>query len=75
MSKLLKAASSPHIRHQDSTAGIMLDVFFALLPAAAFGCVIFGLKALWLLLTTIATAILAEYLWNLILKSVTTLFS
>lgn len=68
MSKLLKAASSPHIRHQDSTAGIMLDVFFALLPAAAFGCVIFGLKALWLLLTTIATAILAEYLWNLILK-------
>lgn len=68
MSKLLKAASSPHIRHRDTTAGIMLDVFFALMPAAAFGCVIFGLKALYLLLTTTASAVLAEYLWNLILK-------
>ena len=68
MSKLLKAASSPHIRHQDTTTGIMLDVFFALLPAAAFGCVIFGLKALFVLLVTTGTAILAEYLWNLILK-------
>ena len=68
MSKLLKAASSPHIRHQDTTTGIMLDVFFALLPAAAFGCVIFGLKAVFVLLTTTASAILAEYLWNLILK-------
>ena len=68
MSKLLKAASSPHIRHQDTTTGIMIDVFFALMPAAAFGCVIFGLKALYILLTTVATAVLAEYLWNLILK-------
>ena len=68
MSKLLKAASSPHIRHRDTTAGIMIDVFFALLPAAAFGCVIFGIKALYILLTTTVTAVLAEYLWNLILK-------
>lgn len=68
MNKLFKAASSPHIRHIDTTAGIMTDVFFALLPAAAYGCVIFGLKALFLLLTTTAVALAAEYLWNLILK-------
>ena len=68
MSKLLKAASSPHIRHEDSTTGIMLDVFFALLPAAAYGCVIFGLKALYVLLTSVACAIAAEFLWNFILK-------
>ncbi|MBO7519781.1 MAG: RnfABCDGE type electron transport complex subunit D [Clostridia bacterium] len=68
MSKLLKAASSPHLRHADSTTGIMFDVFFALTPAAACGCVIFGLKALFLLLTTVTSAIAAEYLWNLILK-------
>ncbi len=68
MSKLLKAASSPHIRHEDTTAGIMLDVVFALAPAAIYGCVIFGLKAVFLLLTTVITAIAAEFLWNLILK-------
>ena len=68
MSKLFKAASSPHIRHIDTTAGIMLDVFLALLPAAAYGCVIFGLKAVYVLLTTLITAVLAEFLWNLILK-------
>lgn len=68
MSKLLKAASSPHIRHADSTTGIMFDVFFALLLPAVYGCVIFGLKALYLLLVTVTAAIAAEYLWNLILK-------
>ena len=68
MSYLLKAASSPHIRHEDTTSGIMLDVIFALSPAAVFGCVIFGLKAVFVLLTTVLIAVVAEYLWNLILK-------
>lgn len=68
MSNLFKGASSPHIRHEDTTSGIMTDVVFALLPAAVYGCVIFGLKAVYLLLTTVITAIAAEYAWNLILK-------
>ena len=68
MSNLLKAASSPHIRHEDTTSGIMFDVILALAPAAVYGCIIFGLKALLVLVTTIVTAIAAEYLWNLILK-------
>ncbi|MBO4694090.1 MAG: RnfABCDGE type electron transport complex subunit D [Clostridia bacterium] len=68
MSNLLKAASSPHIRHMDTTTGIMFDVVLALAPAAVYGCIIFGLKAVFVLLVTTVTAILAEYLWNLILK-------
>lgn len=68
MSNLLKAASSPHIRHEDTTCGIMLDVIFALMPAAVYGCVIFGLRAVYVLLTTIITAVACEYIWNLILK-------
>ena len=68
MSNLFKGASSPHIRHEDTTSGIMIDVVFALMPAAVYGCVIFGLKAVYILLTTVITAIAAEYLWNLILK-------
>ena len=67
MSKLLKVTSSPHIRHQDSTRGIMSDVIIALLPAAIYGCILFGWKALLVLITTIATAVAAEALWNLAL--------
>ena len=68
MSKLFKAASSPHIRHEDTTAGIMIDVIVALLPAAIYGCVIFGKDAVFVLLTSVIAAVAAEYLWNLILK-------
>ena len=56
MSNLFKGASSPHIRHEDTTSGIMIDVVFALMPAAVYGCVIFGLKAVYILLTTVITA-------------------
>ncbi len=67
MNGILKASSSPHIRHEDSTRGIMSDVIIALLPAAVYGCILFGLKAALLLLTTTATAVIAEALWNLAL--------
>lgn len=68
MKEKLSVSTSPHIRHYDTTQGIMLDVIIALLPAAAFGCFIFGWKALLLVLTSTATAVLAEFLWNLIMK-------
>ena len=68
MNNLLKAASSPHIRHLDTTSAIMFDVVLALAPAAVYGCIIFGLRAIFVLITTIVNAIAAEYLWNLILK-------
>ena len=68
MSKLLKVTSSPHIRHEDSTRGIMLDVIIALLPAAVYGCILFGLSAALVLITTVITAVAAEALWNLALK-------
>ena len=68
MSKLLKAASSPHIRHEDSTRGIMFDVIIALLPAAIYGCILFGLRAAIILAVTISTAVASEAVWNLALK-------
>lgn len=67
MSKLLKVTSSPHIRHEDTTRGIMTDVIIALCPAAIYGCILFGLKALLVLITTIATAVVAEAVWNIAL--------
>lgn len=46
----------------------MLDVLIALLPVTVAGAVIFGWKALLVLFATTASAVLAEYLYNLILK-------
>ncbi|MBQ7661002.1 MAG: RnfABCDGE type electron transport complex subunit D [Clostridia bacterium] len=59
---------SPHIRTARSTRSLMLEVIFALLPAAAVGVVFFGLYALALLLSTTAAAVLFEYLYNRLTK-------
>ncbi len=67
MSKLLKVNSSPHIKHEDTTRSIMSDVIIALLPAAVFGCILFGVRAALILLTTVAVAVGAEALWNFLL--------
>lgn len=68
MTEQLKVSSSPHIRHCDTTRGIMSDVFIALCPAAIFGCILFGVKAAIVVLTCIVTAVLAEFIWNKIMK-------
>ncbi len=73
MKTVLNVTSSPHIRHQDTTSGVMLDVIIALLPAAVFGCILFGYKAALVLITCVATAVLCEFLWNKILKKPNTL--
>jgi len=64
----LKVSSSPHIRGTTSTSRIMLDVIIALLPASVMGCVIFGIRALLVLAACTASAVLAEFLFNLITK-------
>lgn len=66
--KIFTASSSPHFRHSDSTAEIMLDVIIGLCPAAIYGCIIFGMKAVLLILVCIASSVLAEYCWNKLLK-------
>lgn len=63
-----KLAISPHIHSGMSTFGIMLDVVIALLPAAVAGVVIFGLSALWVILTCVATCVALEALFCLITK-------
>lgn len=68
MGKMLNVSSSPHFRHGDTTAGIMLDVIIALLPAAIFGCVSFGLYSAVLVCVCVVSAVLFEFLWNIILK-------
>ena len=59
MKELLNVNSSPHIKHFDTTRSIMLDVIIALIPAAVVGCILFGLKAVLVLLVCIASSVLA----------------
>lgn len=68
MNKILNVSSSPHLRHPDTTQGIMLDVLIALVPAAVFGCVIFSWRAALVLAICLASSFAFEYLWNLIFK-------
>ncbi len=63
MKEILTASSSPHIKHPDTTRVIMSDVVIALLPAAVYGCILFGLRAAAVLIVCVAFAVLSEFLW------------
>lgn len=59
---LLTVSPPPHIKHTDTTRSIMLDVIIALLPATVWGCLVFGLRALVIVLISVAASVLFEYL-------------
>jgi len=65
---LLKVSSNPHIRSKVSTNKIMLAVILALLPTTVFGVWNFGMNALLLVLVTIASTVLTEAVFEMIMK-------
>ena len=67
MEKLI-VTTSPHIQSKDSTQSIMRDVIIARLPAAVAGTVLFGWKALITILVCVGTAVLSEFVFNLLAK-------
>ncbi len=73
MKEMLTVTSSPHIKRPDTTRGIMSDVVIALAPAATYGCILFGLRALAVLITCVGVAVLSEFLWNKALKKPNTI--
>ena len=68
MDKKLRLSVSPHIHSGRSTTGIMRDVLIALAPAAIAGTVIFGLRALLVIVVCVASCVLFEALFNMIVK-------
>lgn len=68
VSDLLKVSSNPHIRSKDTTSRIMLYVMISLLPAAGFGVYNFGLHALVVIIVTIASTVLTEYIYEKCMK-------
>lgn len=69
----LSVSSSPHIRSSASTKRIMLDVIIALMPALIAGIVIFGWRALAVVATCVASAVISEFLFNIIAKRTQTI--
>ena len=71
MSEQFHVSSNPHVRAASSTASIMTLVVIALLPAAGFGIYNFGPRAALVLLTSIVSAVAAEFLFGLYKKKLT----
>ena len=71
MSEKLNVSSNPHIRSKATTNHIMAMVIIALLPTTGFGIYNFGWKALVLILVTVGSAVLTEYLYGLYRKKTT----
>ena len=72
--KKLHVSAAPHINSGVSTSSIMRDVTIAMLPTAIAAIVLFGLSALWIMLVCVGTAVLSEFLFNLITKKKQTIF-
>ena len=68
MSELLNVSSTPHVRDRATTQNIMRDVFIALLPATAFGVYNFGLRALVIILLSVATCVVSEGIYQKLMK-------
>ena len=59
---------SPHIRSNITTQKIMLNVLIALFPSVIAGTVIFGLRALVLVVLCATFCVVFEYLFNIVTK-------
>ncbi len=64
----LNVSPSPHRVTSLSTTKVMAAVIAALFPAAVMGCIYFGMRAAVVLIVTIASAVIFEFLFNLVTK-------
>ncbi len=69
----LEVSNSPHIRDRATTTAIMRDVLIALLPAVIAAGIIFGLRSIMLILVSVISCMLFEYLARKIMKRNNTL--
>ncbi|MBQ1372138.1 MAG: RnfABCDGE type electron transport complex subunit D, partial [Oscillospiraceae bacterium] len=64
MNPRLNLSAGPHVRDRWSTAFIMRMVLLALMPATVVGIITFGLHALWVVLSSVVTAVLTELVFD-----------
>jgi len=68
----LTVSSSPHIRSEDGTRGMMLDVLIALVPALIAAVWYFSWRALVVVLWSVACCVFFEWAYRKLLKKNTT---
>ena len=64
----LIASSNPHIRNNEDTRSLMLDVIIALMPALAMSVYVFGVTTLISAVVSVAGAVFFEWLYRKLLK-------
>jgi electron transport complex protein RnfD len=64
----LIASSSPHIRSDEDTRSIMLDVIIAMCPALAMSVYVFGWRALTLTLVSVVSCVFWEWAYRKLMK-------
>lgn len=64
----LQVSSSPHIRDNSTSQRLMLDVIIALIPTLAASLYLFGERVLFIVIVTVLSAMMFEYLSRLVLK-------
>ena len=68
MEKLLNVSSSPHVRNKITTQNLMFDVAIAMIPASIYGVWQFGMHALLVLIATVVSCVLSEYVYEKLMK-------
>lgn len=68
MSNLLYVSSSPHIKDTKTVSSVMLDVIVALMPALIGATIFFSFRALVIVLISVLSCVLFEFLYNLLMK-------
>ncbi len=64
----LFVTESPHIRSNETTSGIMIDVIIALMPALFAGVMIFGPRAAVLAVVCVLASVISEGIWDRLVK-------
>ena len=70
--KNINVSVSPHIRAKDTTPRIMLDVCIALFFPLLAGVYTFGVRALAIIIISVATCVLTEFVYQKLMKIPTT---
>ena len=70
----LQVSNSPHIRDKATTKTLMRDVLIALLPATVASGIIFGLRSILLILFSVLSCMILEYVCRKIMKRDNTLW-
>lgn len=65
-------SASPHVKSDEDTRKLMIDVIVALIPALFMAVMIFGLRALTLTLTGVVSCLFFEFLYTKLMKKPST---